>query len=606
MLTRALKELRVLMPPAGLIVGAAILAMVGGHSHTRAIFGLAVRVLLLSFFVGMAMLAATSFGSEFQQRTLVLLLSQPIARTRVWFEKWAALVSVACAVVAFQYAVVRLGPLAIGEQPMGPELLYLIAILCSAPLWTLVARSTIGGLAFSMAALFLLMLAQGFALSQLQGRPIDPFAATPPTIAIQLAYAAVTFWLGWRMFTRFQVTDAAYGDQSSSVGGATWSVLRARPAGAIRNLVCKELLLHRPTILVAALFSGCWLIAVAFFGLQPLMPPRPRIALNVFFFLLMFYVPLAIMLAGAVGVGEEATVGVRQWHMTLPVSARVQWGVKLAVSLLLGAVLVIALPSALATIAWAAPDMQRDIFDAVSQPRVWVTVGLAIVLSFWAATLVGHTIRAAVAVGLFLPALVATGWIAFWGSEVLGRFAGNLWTAVMVRFQLPPDYPYLYPYLRTMPTTIAVTIAAVGTGLALHQSFVAFRGVQTDARTIRRYAGQLLGAMGLIALCWGTFLFAWTRQFVSPPVKEVRAAVQAVLQAEPDRPRRYERSIALSELDATGALSPRTKRWLSNTRIVATRGGGDSKGQRYYFLSISFPHERRYRDLVHTVPDTHQ
>jgi len=135
---------------------------------------------------------------------------------------------------------------------------------------------------------------------------------------------------------------------------------------------------------------------------------------------------------------------------------------------------------------------------------------------------------------------------------------------------------------------------------------VAFSGVQTDARTIRRYAGQLLGAMGLIALCWGTFLFAWTRQFVSPPVKEVRAAAQAVLQAEPDRPRRYERSIALSELDATGALSPRTKRWLSNTRIVATRGGGDSKGQRYYFLSISFPHERRYRDLVHTVPDTHQ
>ncbi|HEY6166524.1 MAG TPA: ABC transporter permease, partial [Verrucomicrobiae bacterium] len=39
------------------------------------------------FFVGTALVAAMSFGTEFQQRTLPLLLSQPFERARLWRDK---------------------------------------------------------------------------------------------------------------------------------------------------------------------------------------------------------------------------------------------------------------------------------------------------------------------------------------------------------------------------------------------------------------------------------------------------------------------------------------------------------------------------------------
>src|ERR1041385_8265549 len=44
------------------------------------------------FFGGTALLAAMSFGTEFQQRTAPLLLSQPVERARLWREKLLVLV----------------------------------------------------------------------------------------------------------------------------------------------------------------------------------------------------------------------------------------------------------------------------------------------------------------------------------------------------------------------------------------------------------------------------------------------------------------------------------------------------------------------------------
>ena len=45
----------------------------------------------LTFCAGMIIMAGLSFGTEFQQRTFPLLLSQPIHRSRMWNEKMIAL-----------------------------------------------------------------------------------------------------------------------------------------------------------------------------------------------------------------------------------------------------------------------------------------------------------------------------------------------------------------------------------------------------------------------------------------------------------------------------------------------------------------------------------
>src|SRR5688500_1371092 len=90
MLTRAIKELRPLLMPAGLVIaGALAVASLGAagrplESLTRALWP-------VTFVIGIALAAALPFGSEFQQRTMVLLMSQPMSRGRIWLEKWIVL-----------------------------------------------------------------------------------------------------------------------------------------------------------------------------------------------------------------------------------------------------------------------------------------------------------------------------------------------------------------------------------------------------------------------------------------------------------------------------------------------------------------------------------
>src|SRR5689334_331207 len=42
--------------------------------------------------VSLTILAGASFGSEFQQRTISLLISQPLPRSRIWNEKMGVLI----------------------------------------------------------------------------------------------------------------------------------------------------------------------------------------------------------------------------------------------------------------------------------------------------------------------------------------------------------------------------------------------------------------------------------------------------------------------------------------------------------------------------------
>lgn len=587
MLTRALKEVRSLLLPAGLILGATALSFAwSATGDTKwALSALSRQIAVVSFILGTALLAASSFGSEFQQRTLVLLLSQPLTRSRLWLEKWLVLVGVAGILGATQFAILRVGPFEPGRAADG-ALLYLVAIVCSAPFWTLVARSTIGGAAFSVSAIGMLELAANVVAERIYGPDLSPgpFAGTVPLTAARVAYCIGILWLGWRVFSRFEVRSA--GDASSADPAAStpsWSVLRCRPDEGLRNLFRKEVCLHRPTFQIAGLFAVCWLSVLALFSLQRWSRDTAEAA---FSFLIAVYLPLSIVLAGAISVGEDTTLGLRAWHLTLPVSARVQWLAKLVVALLVGVALAIVLPLVLVVLTSAMLPLELGLFHGLKvlmQPMTTISVASAVVLSFWASTLFGHTVRAALATGLAAIALSFCVSIAF-------RFGFNfapgtsLVTSLVVRLQLPPDY-----FHGLGDTSIVLTsFFTIVPLLALRQSFTAFRRVDIDVRTIVRHATILLGAAALIMFCFAAINSASYLQRFSVPVRELEAALQAL--PHPDTPATEPRRVTVGELDATGRLSPATKGWLANAEISVMQWGKPGS----YKASVGFPNNRKY------------
>src|SRR5947208_1628092 len=153
--TRILKEARSLFWPwcAVIIAGALRLVEQSDSALLRGgalqgIHPLVEAISFLGFFVGIPLLATLSLGNEFHYRTLQLLLSQPVSRMEIWSEKLiVTIVAVLAAALVFRY----------GQQstfPQDPELwvvggALIIAMISSATFWTLVARSTMGGLALN-------------------------------------------------------------------------------------------------------------------------------------------------------------------------------------------------------------------------------------------------------------------------------------------------------------------------------------------------------------------------------------------------------------------------------------------------------------------------
>src|SRR5678815_4413180 len=96
------------------------------------------------FAVGFPLLATLSFGNEFQFGTLSSLLSQPIERSRIWIEKSSViLVAVLSAAIAYGFGAGQTGW---GTRDITAAALWLMVTVGSSAYWTLVARSTIGGL----------------------------------------------------------------------------------------------------------------------------------------------------------------------------------------------------------------------------------------------------------------------------------------------------------------------------------------------------------------------------------------------------------------------------------------------------------------------------
>ncbi len=594
--TRAIKEARLLLPPAAMILGAtALSALWPAVGLARPFAFVAARIGLLAFVLGIPLLAATPVGAEFQQHTMSLLLAQPIGRRRLWAEKEVAAVLVTVIVAGVQLAVLDLAVL----HALRPVLwLFAVTMVCSAAFWTLVARSIVGGLAFSLASWLMLEVAGGLALESfgyVSYRWV--FLNHPALNAARVAYSALTLWLGWRAFSRFQIASAAHADLSGSAARLPLpDVLRCRPTGVLANMVRVELRLHRPTFFVAVLFAAIWLVALTAFAIHPV---NPAIMEATFTSLVAVYVLLALVLAGTISLGESASLGLHEWELTLPIRARTAWLLKLSAALVIAALLVFALPAALSLLTSATLPVQRGILLLVPTSPAAVLIFAGVVLGFWSATFFGPTVRAAVAAGVVAVAFGAFVVLGFQSGARAGIFAGPLaW--VMVRFQLWPT-AFLPRTVFLLPVLTAIVLAPVVL-VALRQSLTAYRRVRPGTRTAVRAGAGLMAVAFLGAFAVAAYTRSAASVFESTPVRELRAALQAVVKSDaPD-----ERRVSPDELVATGRLSSQTQRWIAGADIrvkgPTRRPGGARRPtplQRAFFrASIAFPNGRHDTLLV--------
>ena len=597
------KEMRTLAWPAAAVLAATVLPL-GWVGLAEGIFGVVDgwprQTALSAFILGTALLVALPFGTEFQQRTLSLILSQPVSRARVWFEKWGALAAVLLVLAAVQYLALR-GVVADGRGVTRASI-FLLALACSGFLWTLVAGSTIGGAAFTLGGLAIVEMISSLITSRVTGLEIDPFAIHPALVTVRIAYAAITVWLGWRLFSRYELR--AQGDGPGVLPMSALdavSALRCRPTGVIANLVRKELRLQQPTVLIAALFVLCWLAAMLTFSM---VSWRPGVAELVFTTLFVSYVPLVLVVCGTISIGEDTSLGIRAWHLTLPVSSATQWEVKLGVMLVAGALVGFALPLTLTLLTPALVTLPAGTIQLPPPGRIAAMAGALLVISFWSATLFGHTIKAAVATAVAVPALWICVVLASLAGERLGVGSGWM-TSLMVANQWSPEdllpMGTTYRRLAELATWISIAVLVL---LALRQSLLAFRTSQPGGRRVARYALQLALAAATVSFIPSAYLRSAGDQYRSQPVRELQAALQHLSAGSLGATGELPVTVNAAELEATGQLSAETRRWLAGSRISlhSSAPRTTALGEvRWVRTDVSFPSGSTFRSL-YTVP----
>lgn len=544
---RIIKEFRPLLLPFCIALAAASCVALFNYIE-RAVISESVGFFLglssFALFATLVLMAALSFGTEYQQGTLPLLLSQPVERFRLWKEKmlveFGAMAAITMSLLlvheALKLPAGRDLLVAIGANLWpGHEIIagghselddfgywilagtFLLATLCSAGFWTLTARSTIGGAVFTVASQSIPLLVLTAALEKL-GVP-DPAQITVIEIAA-VCYSGLFFWLGWRKFATLQLRHFSAGEggalsshsRSPTFGFGSFLAerLRCRPKGVSLNLVRKELRLQKPVFMIAGVMTVGWLLTLVLLWLQP---GRKELYDAIFVGLTALYMALVTLLAACVPLGEERALGLASWQITLPVSARHHWLVRLGTALSVWAGLGFLLPFLLAWI--ASLKTYVGLFYLLQEKGnelivLFIAAGILFVFSFWAITLVSNTIRAVLTALVMLPLLGLIETLAFWFSaSVFDGVERGLLGALSSTGFLPVDWV-------GRPEFIFFFSLFVLAMAALTESFVLFRRPETTRNSILKSIGGLAAVALIVGLWCGDLVASAQRLNIVP------------------------------------------------------------------------------------------
>lgn len=386
-------------------------------------------------------LGALSFGHDFSQRTLSLTLSQPVRREVMLGAKTLVVAAGLSGLGALLYGVLvygrhssfPIGPVAIrirDNGQMSAELLlpFLYGLFVT-PWLTMICRSPLAGTVLSAAIPAVLVIA-----GSLAAWPQDVLAASMDTTVPQTA----VLWIGSavvcvagalqtrRVFSRLEVVEGSHpmvtswlprrAQRAETTSRPTPAPSSLRPLGL---LAMKELRLHQISFAVAALYVLVWM-AVAMSrhvlpaGAGPDLETVPSV----------FGAALAL-LVGSTTSAEERQMGTIEWQALLPVSARVQWAIKVGIALCLVGLFAAALPTGLNALA-PAGDVHLNRLQLVGFGCL--TVG-GIYVSSMSTSSVRAWVTSFLAAGgaiTLIAALIGARWVALnWLATNLAWLAGD-------------------------------------------------------------------------------------------------------------------------------------------------------------------------------------
>jgi len=540
----------------------------------------------LGAFFGLPLLASLALGTEFQHHTFALTLAQPVDRRALWRQKalvsWAAVVLPLLLFFLAAYA-------SQGHYDVWFALAFTVnAILATSALifWTLVARGIIGGLALCSLTHGFIYLALLKAAEQnhnyrlmynLPGRYSPGFIAAAAVVL--LGYSATMVWLGRRSLLRYQsVEGVVASDILPDISLAPrWlaSSLAPRPRGVVANLVRRELHLLRPVWLLTAASVAGWIFAVAFHIISPLTQSGKISTLEFTTIALLIMLNFAIaVIAGALPVGEERNLGTHAVHMTLPLSARVQWLVKLAVATVTGAICAGMLPVLVLT---AAGLMQGSATRFVASEALWqFALGGAGVslLAFWCACSTNATVKAILWMFPAGVSLVATASLGLWLVSIAPHSfpLENSWGVArwifryVDPFRLPHWLSLYWIFSQTSPAILLAPVLLYG----LFQSYRIFRTDASERNHLVRNLLPLAGLaviVGVLPFCAGEVAIAAGSQ-QQKFARQVHTGIEELLTADiAKNGDGHTLHISSQELAAATPLSEDTRRWLGSADI---------------------------------------
>jgi hypothetical protein len=277
-----------------------------------------------------------------------LLLAQPVSRARLWLEKMMVL-----AVLLVAASGVVMWAVWLWERDVFDRSVYLwietalipLIIFTTAPFWSLIYRNTLVGGIISLVVPCLIWGLNSFVHQRWLG---DRSSEITTGLVLIAGYGLVCLWGGYWRFGTLQLIDGSARELRLP---ERWESLLLRPlrlatsrlVGPVSSLVRKELRIQQLSFLIALLFV---LVAVATAVLDQLLPnSRYGFVDTLLIASLFLYVAILPLIVGALSVAEEKGWGVSDWQLTLPVAARKQWGIKLAVALGVSALLGMVLPT---------------------------------------------------------------------------------------------------------------------------------------------------------------------------------------------------------------------------------------------------------------------
>jgi hypothetical protein len=298
----------------------------------------------LALGVACAVMAGSCFGTEFQHRTISLLLSQPIPRSVIWREKMIILGAGILTSLAALLGCLAVSGSAIDHVEWVPLVLIPLCAFCGVPFWTLVMRQGIAGVVAAVGFPSMIMAACAL-VNELSGAKNEAALVTA-IVSLNLIYCALVGWLGYAKFKQLEAVDIP--SRELGLPGSLEAVLVApltrvasRFKGPYAALLKKEFRLQQISFLLAGVFV---LIALAGFCLAR---SRPDVAAGVVGGDIFLYALILPLVAGAISVAEERGWGMAEWHLTLPPSTLTQWSAKMLVTLSTSLVLGLLLPAAM-------------------------------------------------------------------------------------------------------------------------------------------------------------------------------------------------------------------------------------------------------------------